>query len=65
MPIDQDWPISVEFQFLADLGDGNPRLTGNMCSPGTEIMYKGEIFPGHCLNSTSMTFDKNTWVIVD
>ena len=65
MPVDQDWPISVEFQFLANLGDGNPRPTGNMCSPGTEIVYNGEMYPGHCLNSTSDTFEKNTWVVAE
>ncbi|RYZ57882.1 MAG: DUF1080 domain-containing protein [Chitinophagaceae bacterium] len=62
MPKEQDWPISVEMQFLAGLGDGNPRPTGNMCSPGTEIVYKGKQYGGHCLNSTSKTYDKNEWV---
>jgi hypothetical protein len=62
MPKEQNWPISVEMQFLAGLGDGNPRPTGNMCSPGTEIVYKGEKYPGHCLNSSSRTYDKDQWV---
>ncbi|GGF24817.1 3-keto-disaccharide hydrolase [Flavobacterium limi] len=31
MPKEQDWPISIEFQFLGGLGDGKPRPTGNMC----------------------------------
>jgi hypothetical protein len=59
---EQNWPISIEFQFLASLGDGNPRPTGNMCSPGTDIVYQGEVYPGHCLNSTSKTYDKDEWV---
>ena len=59
---EQNWPISVEMQFLAGLGDGNPRPTGNMCSPGTEIVYKGNLYDGHCLNSKSKTFDKDEWV---
>lgn len=59
---DQNWPISVEMQLLAGLGDGNPRPTGNMCSPGTEIVYQGKIYDGHCLNSTSKTYDKDAWV---
>jgi len=58
----QDWPISVEMQFLAGLGDGKPRPTGNMCSPGTEIVYQGKKYNGHCLNSTSKTYDKDEWV---
>ncbi|HLT41457.1 MAG TPA: DUF1080 domain-containing protein [Sphingobacteriaceae bacterium] len=59
---DQDWPISVEMQFLGGLGDGRPRSTGNMCSPGTEIVYEGEIFPGHCLDSSSDTYEGDEWV---
>ena len=59
---EQNWPISVEMQFLASLGDGKPRPTGNMCSPGTEIVYQGKMYDGHCLNSTSKTYDKNEWV---
>jgi hypothetical protein len=59
---EQNWPISVEMQFLAGLDDGNPRPTGNMCSPGTDIVYNGEVYDGHCLNSTSKTYDRNEWV---
>lgn len=62
MPKEQDWPISIEMQFLADLGDGMPRPTGNMCSPGTDIEYQGKKFPGHCLNSSSATIPKDQWV---
>ncbi|HEY0656185.1 MAG TPA: DUF1080 domain-containing protein [Chryseosolibacter sp.] len=62
MPKEQNWPISVEMQFLADLGDGNPRPTGNMCSPGTDIEYNGKLYDGHCLNSSSKTFPADQWV---
>ena len=62
MPKEQNWPISVEMQFLAGLGDGKPRPTGNMCSPGTDIVYRGKLYDGHCLNSTSKTYDKSEWV---
>jgi hypothetical protein len=62
MPVEQNWPISVEMQFLAGLGDGNPRPTGNMCSPGTEIVYQGKTYDGHCLNSDSKTYSADEWV---
>src|SRR5688572_18375137 len=65
MPKEQNWPISVEMQFLAGLGDGKPRPTGNMCSPGTEIVYQGKMYDGHCLNSSSKTFDRDEWVRAD
>ncbi len=59
---EQNWPISVEMQFLAGLADGKPRPTGNMCSPGTDIVYQGKVYDGHCLNSSSKTYAKNDWV---
>jgi hypothetical protein len=62
MPKEQDWPISVEFQFLGGLGDGKPRTTGNMCSPGTKIIYEGKLDERHCINSTSKTYDGDQWV---
>jgi hypothetical protein len=33
-----------------------------MCSPGTEIEYNGTLYDGHCLNSSSKTYDKDEWV---
>lgn len=62
MPKEQDWPISVEMQFLAGLGDGNPRPTGNMCSPGTDVVYQGRIDPRHCIESSSKTYEGEQWV---
>jgi hypothetical protein len=62
MPKEQNWPISVEMQFLAGLGDGKPRPTGNMCSPGTDIFYQGKKYDGHCLSSSSKTYPVDEWV---
>lgn len=62
MPKEQDWPISVEMQLLGGLGDGKPRPTGNMCSPGTEVMQNGKIVASHCINSSSKTYEGEQWV---
>jgi hypothetical protein len=62
MPKDQNWPISVEFQFNAGLGDGKPRPTGSMCSPGTHVVYKGKLDERHCIQSSSKTYEKDEWV---
>ncbi len=59
---EQNWPISVEMQFLANLPNGAKRPTGNMCSPGTNIYYKGKPFPEHCLDSSSPNFEPSEWV---
>ena len=62
---EQDWPISVEYQMLAEEKEGVKRPTGNMCSPGTDIVYEGKIDPRHCINSTSPTFKWDEWVKAD
>ncbi len=62
MPKEQDWPISVEMQFLGGLSDSKPRSTGNMCSPGTNIVINGKIAESHCVTSSSKTYDGEQWV---
>lgn len=62
IPREQDWPISVEMQFLAGLGDGKPRPTGNMCSPGTDVVFQGKIDSRHCIDSSSKTYEGEQWV---
>ncbi|MCA5004677.1 3-keto-disaccharide hydrolase [Sphingobacterium bovistauri] len=62
MQKNQDWPISIEMQFLGGLGDGKERTTGNMCSPGTHIFLNGELNTTHCINSTSKTYHGDQWV---
>ena len=62
MPRNQDWPISIEFQLLAGLDDGKPRPTGNMCSPGTDVVFEGKIDARHCIPSTAKTYHLDEWV---
>jgi hypothetical protein len=56
----QDWPISVEAQFLA--GD---RTTMNVCTPGTEIYMNGEMVKAHCTNSSSRKYGDEGWIAVE
>jgi len=65
MPDDQDFPISLEVQFLGGLGDGKPRPTANMCSPGTDVKISGRMAETHCVDSASPTFDGDQWVTVE
>jgi hypothetical protein len=57
---DQDWPISVEAQFLA-----GGRTTMNVCTPGTEIHRNGQMVKAHCTNSKSKIFGDSEWVKVE
>jgi len=61
---DQDFPISLEGQFLGGLGEG-PRSTANLCTPGTNVHMADTLFTPHCINSKSKTYDGDTWVSVE
>jgi len=62
MTLNQDFPISLEAQLLGGLGDGKPRPTGNLCTPGTHVVMNGALHTAHCVNSTAKTYDGDQWV---
>jgi hypothetical protein len=64
MPKDQDFPISIEAQFLGGSGTGE-RTTANLCTPGTHVEMKGKLFTPHCVTSTSKTYHGEQWVRVE
>jgi hypothetical protein len=62
---DQDFPISIEVQLLGGLGDGKPRSTANLCTPGTHVVMDGKLRTAHCTNSKSKTYEGEQWVRVE
>lgn len=61
MNLNQDFPVSIEAQFLG--GDGiSERTTGNVCTPGTHIVIGGQLITQHCTNSVSKTYHGDVWV---
>jgi len=59
--LNQNFPVSLEFQFLC--GNGKDTVpTGNVCTPGTFITYDGKPYLGHIMNSNSKTYLKNEWI---
>lgn len=64
MSVDQDFPVSVEIQFLGGNGK-DKRSTGNMCSPGTHVVMDGKLITQHCVNSTSQTYHGDQWVTME
>jgi 3-keto-disaccharide hydrolase len=65
MGLEQDFPISIEFQFLGGLSNGEARATGNVCSPGTRIVYRGEPDPTHCIRADGPTVDGDRWIVAE
>lgn len=64
MGLDQDFPISIEYQLLG--GDGeNERTNGNLCTPGTHVVMDGELIEDHCISSSSGTYHGDQWVTAE
>ena len=61
---DQDFPISLEAQFLGGNGK-EERSTMNLCTPGTNVHLDGKLFTPHCVNSSSRTYAGDQWVRVE
>jgi len=61
---DQDFPVSIEVQLLGGNGRGD-RPTGNVCTPGTNIVMKDRLITQHCTNSHSKTYQGDEWVAVE
>ena len=64
MEKDQDFPVSIEAQLLG--GNGiDARSTGNVCTPGTNIVMSGELITDHCISSSSKTYHGDQWVTAE
>ncbi len=61
---DQDFPVSIEVQFLGADGD-EVRPTGNLCTPGTNVVMNGKLHTEHCTNSTSKSYPGEQWVTAE
>ncbi|MDP4626203.1 MAG: DUF1080 domain-containing protein [Akkermansiaceae bacterium] len=64
MGLNQAFPVSLEYQFLADEGKGS-RPTANVCTPGTNVEVDGKLITDHILQSTSPTFPADEWVKIE
>ena len=62
--LNQNFPVSIEVQLLGGLGNGE-RSTGNLCTPGTNVVMNNELFTPHCVNSSSKTYHGNQWVNIE
>ncbi len=61
MTSDQSFPVSIEVQLLGGNGS-DERSTGNLCTPGTNVVMNGQLVRRHCTNSSSKTYHGDVWV---
>lgn len=64
MRVDQSFPVSIEVQLLGGGGRGE-RTTGNLCTPGTNVVMDGKLITRHCTSSTSKTYHGDQWVTIE
>lgn len=65
MFLDQQFPVSLECQFLAGGGGSGPRQTASVCTPGTNIEIGGKLITDHIVRSTSPVFPPEEWVAIE
>jgi hypothetical protein len=61
MTLGQEFPTSMEFQFLST-GSTAGKQTGNVCTPGTNLEMKGKVLLDHIIDSSSTFFPVDEWV---
>jgi len=64
MSLDQSFPVSLEFQFLAT-GATAGKQTGNVCTPGTNLEMGGKLLLDHIIDSKSKFYPLDEWVSVE
>jgi hypothetical protein len=64
MRVDQEFPVCVEVQMLGGNGK-DARSTGNLCTPGTNVVMNGQLETNHCISSNSKTYHGDQWVTME
>jgi len=62
--LDQDWPVSVEVQFLGSTTE-RETTTMNVCTPHTHIVMGDSLITEHCTSSSSKFFYDEEWVTAE
>ena len=65
MEIDQKFPLCIEVQMLGGITEGVSRSTGNLCTPGSNVIINDELITDHCINSSSKTYHGDQWVSLE
>ncbi len=64
MGVNQNFPVSIEVQLLGGKAKGK-RPTGNLCTPGTNVVFDGKLITRHVTGSSSPTYRGDRWVTAE
>jgi hypothetical protein len=62
--LNQEWPVSVEVQFLGSTTE-RETTTMNVCTPHTHIVMGDSLITEHCTSSSSKFFYDDEWVTAE
>ena len=62
MLLKQGFPLSLEVQLLGGVTPGEPRPSGNLCTPATHVVMNGEQITEHCIMADSKTYYSEKWI---
>lgn len=61
MSRDQQFPVSIEVQLLG-AERAEPTPTGNLCTPGTNVVVEGKLVTEHCILSSGPVIPNGRWI---
>ena len=62
MLLKQGFPMSLEVQLLGGVTPGEPRPSGNLCTPATHVVMNGEQITEHCIMAECKTYYGEEWI---
>lgn len=64
MTVAQEFPVCVEMNFIGN-GETGDRPTGDVCTPGTNVVMNGELFTEQCASTSTQAIPGDAWVTVE
>lgn len=65
MLLKQGFPISLEVQLLGGVKIGEERPSGNLCTPGTNVVMNNKQITTHCITAKCKTYYREEWVTAE
>lgn len=62
MGIEQEFPVSLEAQFLGGSEKFNNQPTGKLCTPGLHVVMGDTLTKGHCIEVEGRTIKDAEWI---
>ncbi len=65
MLLKQSFPLSLEVQLLGGVNAGEPRPSGSLCTPATNVIMNGKQITAHCIKANCKTYYGEEWITAE